>query len=100
MDFGINLATSADSWKIVKRAEELGYTRAWFYDTQLLNAGMFVAMGATAVQASRIRLATGVLIPSNRIAPVAAAGYNHFAISIRHGHPDMLEDWADVFAGL
>lgn len=26
MDFGITLATAADSWKIVKRAEELGYT--------------------------------------------------------------------------
>jgi 5,10-methylenetetrahydromethanopterin reductase len=73
MDFGINLATSADSFKVVKRAEELGYTRAWFYDTQMLNADMFVAMGATAVQTSKIRLATGVLIPSNRIAPVAAS---------------------------
>ncbi len=73
MDFGINLATSADSWKVVKRAEELGYARAWFFDTQLLNADMFVAMGAAAVQTSRIRLATGVLIPGNRIAPVAAS---------------------------
>jgi 5,10-methylenetetrahydromethanopterin reductase len=73
MDFGINLATAADSWRVVKRAEELGYARAWFYDTQLLNADMFVAMGAAAVQTSRIRLATGVLIPSNRIAPVAAS---------------------------
>jgi alkanesulfonate monooxygenase SsuD/methylene tetrahydromethanopterin reductase-like flavin-dependent oxidoreductase (luciferase family) len=73
MDFGINLATAADSWKVVKRAEELGYARAWFYDTQLLNADMFVAMGAAAVQTSKIRLATGVLIPSNRIAPVAAS---------------------------
>lgn len=73
MDFGINLATAADSWKVVKRAEELGYTRAWFYDTQMLNADVFVAMGAAAVQTSRIRLATGVLIPSNRIAPVAAS---------------------------
>jgi 5,10-methylenetetrahydromethanopterin reductase len=73
VDFGINLATSADSWKVVKRAEELGYRRAWFYDTQLLNADVFVAMGAAAVQTSRIRLATGVLIPSNRIAPVAAS---------------------------
>ena len=73
MDFGINLATAADSWKIVKRAEELGFARAWFFDTQLLNADMFVAMGAAAVQTSRIRLATGVLIPSNRIAPVAAS---------------------------
>jgi 5,10-methylenetetrahydromethanopterin reductase len=73
MDFGINLATAADSWKVVKRAEELGYARAWFCDTQMLNADMFVAMGAAAVQTSRIRLATGVLIPSNRIAPVAAS---------------------------
>ena len=73
MDFGINLATAADSYKVVQRAEALGYTRAWFYDTQLLNADMFVAMGAAAVQTSKIRLATGVLIPSNRIAPVAAS---------------------------
>jgi 5,10-methylenetetrahydromethanopterin reductase len=73
MDFGINLATAADSWKVVRRAEELGYARAWFYDTQMLNADVFVAMGAAAVQTSRIRLATGVLIPSNRIAPVAAS---------------------------
>ncbi len=73
MDFGINLATAADSWRIVKRAEELGFARAWFYDTQMLNADVFVAMGAAAVQTSRIRLGTGVLIPSNRIAPVAAS---------------------------
>src|SRR5688572_23568309 len=73
MDFGINLATAADSWKVVQRAEELGYSSAWFYDTQLLNADVFVAMAAAAVQTSRIRLATGVLIPSNRIAPVAAS---------------------------
>src|SRR5260370_1720520 len=34
---------------------------------------MFGAMGAGAVQTSRIRLGTGVLIPSTRIAPVAAS---------------------------
>ena len=74
MDFGIFLAPAADSWKVVKRAEELGYRRAWFYDTQLLNAELFVAMAAAAMQTSTIRLATGVMIPSNRIAPVAASG--------------------------
>jgi 5,10-methylenetetrahydromethanopterin reductase len=72
VDFGIQLATSSHSWKVVKRAEELGFTHAWFYDTQLLNADMFVAMAAAAVHTSSIRLGTGVLIPSNRIAPVAA----------------------------
>jgi 5,10-methylenetetrahydromethanopterin reductase len=73
MDFGIQLATSSHSWKVAKRAEELGFTHAWFYDTQLLNADMFVAMGAAAMQTSRIKLGTGVLIPSNRIAPVTAS---------------------------
>ncbi len=73
MDFGINLAPAADSWKVVKRAEELGFSHAWFYDTQLLNADVFVAMAAAAVTTERIRLGTGVLIPSNRIAPVTAS---------------------------
>ena len=36
----------------------------------------------------------------DRIRELREAGYNHFAISIRHGHPGMLEDWADVFAGV
>jgi len=72
MEFGITLATAADSWKVVERAEALGFTQAWFYDTQMLSADCFVAMGAAAVKTSHIRLGTGVLIPSNRIAPVAA----------------------------
>ena len=72
MKFGINLAPTADSWKIVKRAEELGFDCAWFIDSQMINTDVFVAMAAAAVETSRIRLGTGVLIPSNRIAPVAA----------------------------
>jgi 5,10-methylenetetrahydromethanopterin reductase len=72
MDFGIALPTAADSWKVVKRAEEAGFTHAWFYDTQMLSADCFVAMGAAAVNTTRIRLGTGVLVPSNRIAPVTA----------------------------
>ncbi len=72
MDFGIALPTAADSWKVVQRAEELGFSHAWFYDTQMLSADCFVAMGAAAVNTRHIRLGTGVLVPSNRIAPVAA----------------------------
>src|SRR5260370_21945812 len=74
MEFGIALPTPADSWKTVKRAEDAGFSTAWFYDTQLLSADIFVAMGAAAVKTDRIRLGTGVLIPSNRIVPVAANG--------------------------
>jgi len=72
MDFGIALPAAADSWKITRGAEEAGFSHAWFYDTQMLSADCFVAMGAAAANTTRIRLGTGVLVPSNRIAPVAA----------------------------
>jgi 5,10-methylenetetrahydromethanopterin reductase len=32
-----------------------------------------------------------------RLRELRAAGYNHFAIRIAHGHPEMLEEWAEVF---
>ena len=38
MDYGILIAPEAQSWKVVKRAEELGYTRAWFFDTPMQNS--------------------------------------------------------------
>ena len=72
MEFGIALATSTESWKAVKRAEELGFTHAWFYDTQLLNPDVFIGMTQAAMNTKKIRLGTGVLIPSNRIEPVTA----------------------------
>src|SRR5436305_11551259 len=75
MRFAIAIPTDSDSWRLVRRAEELGFSAAWFYDTQMLSADCFVAMGAAAVKTTRIRLGTGVLIPSNRIAPVAATAY-------------------------
>jgi 5,10-methylenetetrahydromethanopterin reductase len=72
MDFGIALTPTPDSWRTVKRAEELGFTHAWFYDSQLLYTDVFMSMALAAEHTSRIRLGTGVLIPTNRIAPVAA----------------------------
>jgi 5,10-methylenetetrahydromethanopterin reductase len=75
MEFGIAIPTSSDSWKLVERAEALGFSHAWFYDTQMLSADCFVAMGAAAVKTSRIRLGTGVLVPSNRLAPTTANAF-------------------------
>jgi 5,10-methylenetetrahydromethanopterin reductase len=74
MKLGIMLPPTADSWRVVQRAEALGVTYAWFYDTPLLNTEIFVAMGAAAVTTQRIILAAGVLTPSNRLASVAASG--------------------------
>ena len=75
MDFGIGIATASDSWKLAQRAEELGFTHAWFYDTQMITADPFVAMAAAALKTTRIRLGTGVLVPSNRIAAVTANAF-------------------------
>src|SRR6201986_2252246 len=75
MEFGIGIPTSGESWKVAQRAEELGFTHAWFYDTQMITADCFVAMGAAAVKTSKIRLGTGVLIPSNRLAAVTANAF-------------------------
>jgi len=75
MKFGIAIPTDAESWRLVRRAEELGFHHAWFYDTQMLSADPFVAMAACAMKTTRIHLGTGVLIPSNRIAAVAANAF-------------------------
>src|ERR1700680_1659639 len=75
MQFGIAIPTDADSWRVVRRAEELGFARAWFYDTQMLSADPFVAMAAAALKTTKIRLGTGVFIPSNRLAPVTAKAF-------------------------
>src|SRR6266702_287736 len=75
MHFAIAIPTAADSWRVVRRAEELGFSRAWFFDTQMLSADPFVAMAAAAMKTTQIRLGTGVLIPSNRIAPVTANAF-------------------------
>jgi 5,10-methylenetetrahydromethanopterin reductase len=74
MEFGIALASNIDAWKTVKRAEELGFTHAWFYDSQLLAPDIFVSMALAAANTSKIKLAMGVLVPSNRIAPACANG--------------------------
>ena len=75
MDFGIGIASGVDGWKAAARAEALGFTHAWFYDTQMLCADVFASMALAAAKTSRIRLGTGVLVPTNRIAPAAANGF-------------------------
>jgi len=35
-----------------------------------------------------------------RLRELQGAGYTHFSIHIRHGHPEMLEEWADAIAGV
>ncbi|OGA05071.1 MAG: hypothetical protein A3H35_04770 [Betaproteobacteria bacterium RIFCSPLOWO2_02_FULL_62_17] len=74
MQFGLFVPPVADSWQLIKAAEDLGYYRAWMYDTPMLNSELFVSLTAAAMRSSKIRIAPGVMIPGNRIAPVAASG--------------------------
>lgn len=75
MEFAVAFASDTESWRHAKRAEELGFHASWFYDTQLLNPDVFICMALAAANTSRIRLGTGVLIPSNRIEPVTANAF-------------------------
>jgi hypothetical protein len=34
----------------------------------------------------------------DRLRAMRDAGYTDISITIRHGHPEMLEEWADLFA--
>lgn len=72
MKYSVAFASETDSWRWTKKAEALGYHAAWFYDTQLLNPDVFICMALAAHETERIRLGTGVLVPSNRIEPVTA----------------------------
>jgi len=47
MEYGI-VASPVDAWKTVRRAEGLGFTHAWFYDSQLLAPDIFISMALAA----------------------------------------------------
>src|SRR5689334_22758033 len=74
MDIGLFIPPVIDSAKLVQRAEALGYQRAWMYDTPMLNSELFTSLTVAALSTKKIRIASGVMIPGNRIAPVAACG--------------------------
>jgi 5,10-methylenetetrahydromethanopterin reductase len=54
MNFGIGIATSGGSWRLAQRAEELAFTHASFFDTQMITGDCFVAMAAAALKTSCI----------------------------------------------
>ena len=72
MEFAISYPARPDAWKDVVAAEEHGFTHCWFYDSQMLYSDVYVCMALAAERTKKIKLATGVAIPSNRIPPVTA----------------------------
>ncbi len=68
--------TSSESHEHARIAEELGYRRAWFYDSPALYCDVWVQLCRAAERTGRIGLGPGVMIPSMRhpMATAAAIG--------------------------
>lgn len=73
MDFGICVASNVRDIDYTVRAEELGFTHAWFADSQMLWSDCYAALALAAVRTKRIQLGTGVAITGTRPPPVTAA---------------------------
>jgi 5,10-methylenetetrahydromethanopterin reductase len=72
MEFAIAYPARPDAWKDLVIAEDHGFTQAWFYDSQMIYSDVYACMALAAEHTTRIKLGTGVAIPSNRIEPVTA----------------------------
>ncbi|MGR8919285.1 MAG: LLM class flavin-dependent oxidoreductase [Gammaproteobacteria bacterium] len=66
-------ATSLDTPEHTRIAEQLGYARAWYYDSPALYPDVWVQLCRAAERTEQIGLATGVLVPHLRHPMTTAA---------------------------
>jgi 5,10-methylenetetrahydromethanopterin reductase len=94
LELSCAFATSMDSYEHARIAEDLGFKRAWFYDSPALYPDVWVQLCRAAERTRRIGLGPGVLIPSLRHPMVTAAaiatlvsiaGPNRIAVGIGSG---------------
>ncbi len=74
MVISCSFPTTLDSPDHIKIAEDLGYHRAWLYDTPQQSPDVWMSLALAAAKTDRIGLGPGVLIPSLRHPMVNAAG--------------------------
>jgi len=106
-------ATSTASHEHARIAEDLGYARAWFYDSPALYPDVWVQLCRAAERTTRIGLGPGVLVPSLRhpmtnVAAIATladiAGPERVAIAVGSGFTGRFTlgqrpmKWRDVVA--
>jgi len=72
---GIVVAAHPGVAELAVRAEELGFSSFWVYDTPMVHGDPFVALSSCAGATSRIKLGIGVTSPALRSAPAAASGF-------------------------
>jgi 5,10-methylenetetrahydromethanopterin reductase len=79
MEISCAFPTALDSPEQVALAEELGYDRAWLYDTPQQSTDVWVTLALAAERTERIGLGPGVLVPSLRHPMVNAAATANLA---------------------
>jgi 5,10-methylenetetrahydromethanopterin reductase len=80
MDISCAFATSSDTPGHAELAENLGYRRAWLYDSPALYPDVWMILTRCAQRTSRIGLGPGVLVPSLRHPMVNAAAIAELAL--------------------
>lgn len=73
MDISCAFPTTLRSPEDIVIAEELGYARAWLYDTPQQSPDVWMSLALAAARTTRIGLGPGVLVPSLRHPMVNAA---------------------------
>ena len=72
MKFGVAFTSRIGDYDLVQLAESLGFDQVRFFDSQMIYSDVYATMALAANKTKRIRLATGVAVPSTRMAPVIA----------------------------
>jgi len=73
VELGICVASRIDDIDYVVEAERLGFTHAWFADSQMIWSDAYATAALAADRTSTIRIGTGVSVAATRPAPVTAA---------------------------
>ena len=74
MEVGICVASQINDIEYVVEAEKLGFSDAWFGDSQMLWSDCYATLALTAEKTSSINIGTGVAISGTRLPAVHAAG--------------------------
>ena len=73
MQIGVCIASHIGDIDYVVEAEALGYSHAWFADSQMIWSDCYATLALAAARTHRIRLGTGVAVTATRPAAVTAA---------------------------
>ena len=89
MEINCAFATSVSTPEHMACAEELGYTRAWAYDSPSIYADVWMVLALAAVRTSKIRLGVAVVTPHVRHVVANAAATAHLA-ALAPGRTDLV----------